>query len=134
MENGGKERLQPREKDDKREKGGVGAVQEMRGKTKATLPKEIAERMGEGKERRSRIVQELFKLHKKEWRLESELREELNELLKHIDRGDCIEQFVGTTLEGNGLEYWTKKGREVSVEVDGTIEVRDRAGEPILRV
>ena len=94
----------------------------------------LKEMIEKGKERRSRIVQELFKLRKKEWKLESELKGELNELLKHIDRGDCIEQFVGTTLEGNGLEYWTKKGREVSVEVDGTIEVRDRAGEPILRV
>jgi len=60
-----KERLQPREEDDKREKRGVEAVWEMRSETKTPLLKEIAERIGKGKERRSRIVQELFKLYER---------------------------------------------------------------------
>jgi len=133
MENGGKERLQPCEKDDKREKGGVGAVREMRSKTKATLLKEIAERMEKGKERRSRIVQELFKLYDRVRELEEELEEEITELLKRMDEDDYITHFVGTTLEEDGLEWWTSRGKEVCVRVDGSIEVRDRRGKPILR-
>jgi len=35
----------------------------MRSETKATLLKEIAERIERGKEKRSRIAQELFKLY-----------------------------------------------------------------------
>ena len=45
MENGGKERLQTREKDGKREKRGVGAVRGMRSKTETLLLKEIADEL-----------------------------------------------------------------------------------------
>ena len=86
------------------------------------------------REKRARIVQELFKLYDRERELERKLEEEITELLKSIDEGDYIIQFVGTTLEDDGLEYWTDRGKEVCVRVDGSIEVRDRRGKPILRV
>jgi len=134
MENGGKERLQPCEKDDKREKRGVEAVWRMRDETRTLLPKGIAERMEKGKERRSRIVQELFKLYERVQELEGGLEEEITELLKRIDEDDFIVEFYGVTLEGDGLEWWTSRGKEVCVRVDGSIEVCDRRGKPILRV
>jgi len=135
MENGGKERLQPCEKDDKREKRGVEAVWRMRDETRTLLPKEIAERMERGKERRSRIVQELFKLYERERELEREIEDEIVEILKRLDGDDYyLIHFVGTTLEEDGLEWWTSRGKEVCVRVDGSIEVRDRRGKPILRV
>jgi len=96
--------------------------------------KEIAERIEKGKERRSRIVQELFKLYDRVRELEEELDEEITEILKRLDEDDFIVHFVGTTLEDDGLEWWTKRGKEVCVRVDGSIEVRDRKGKPILRV
>ena len=97
--------------------------------------KEIAERIEKGKERRSRIVQELFKLYDRVQELERELEDEIVELLKRLDRDDYyLIQFVGTTLEEDGLEWWTSRGKEVCVRVDGSIEVRDRKGKPILRV
>jgi len=94
----------------------------------------VEEMIEKGKERRSRIVQELFKLYDRVQELEEELEEEITELLKRIDEGDYIIHFVGTTLEDDGLEWWTSRGKEVCVRVDGSIEVRDRRGKPILRV
>ena len=94
----------------------------------------VEEMIEKGKERRSRIVQELFKLYDRVQELEGELEEEITELLKRMDEDDYIIQFVGTTLEDDGLEWWTKRGKEVCVRVDGSIEVRDRRGKPILRV
>ena len=85
-----------------------------------------------GKERRSRIVQELFKLYDRVRELEGELEEEITELLKRMDRGDYIIHFVGTTLEEDGLEWWTSRGKEVCVRVDGSIEVRGRNGTYII--
>ena len=134
VENGRKERLQTREKDDEREKGGVGAVREMRSGTETLLLKEIAERIEKGKERRSRIVQELFKLYDRVRELEGKLEEEITELLKRIDEDDFIVEFYGVTLENNGLEWWTKRGKEIYVRADGSIEVRDRRGKPVLKV
>ncbi len=134
MGNGGKERLQTREKDDEREKGRVEAVWEMRGKIETLLLEEIAERIEKGKERRSRIVQELFKLYERVRELESAIEEEITEILKCLDEDDFIVSFCGTTLEEDGLEWWTSRGKEVCVRVDGSIEVRDRKGKPILRV
>jgi len=134
MENGGKERLQTREKDDEREKRGVEAVWEMRSETKTPLLKEIAERIEKGKERRSRIVQELFKLYDRVRELEGKLEEEITELLKRLDEDDFIVEFYGVTLENDGLEWWTKRGKEIYVRVDGSIGVCDRRGKPILRV
>ena len=96
--------------------------------------KEIEEKIERGKERRSRIVQELFKLYERVRELEGELEEEITELLKRMDEDDYIIHFVGTTLEEDGLEWWTSRGKEVCVRVDGSIEVRDRRGKPILRV
>ena len=86
------------------------------------------------REKRARIVQELFKLYDRVRELERELEEEITELLKSIDEDDYIIQFVGTTLEDDGIEYWTQRGKEVSVRMDGSIEVRGRNGKPILRV
>ena len=86
------------------------------------------------REKRARIVQELFKLYDRVRELERELEEEITELLKSIDESDYIIEFVGVTLEDDGLEYWTQRGKEVCVQVDGSIEVRDRNGKPILRV
>ena len=126
--------MQPCEKDDKREKRGVEAVWRMRDETRTLLPKGIAERMEKGKERRSRIVQELFKLYERVQELEGGLEEEITELLKRIDEDDFIVEFYGVTLEGDGLEWWTSRGKEVCVRVDGSIEVCDRRGKPILRV
>ncbi len=97
--------------------------------------KEIAERIEKGKERRSRIVQELFKLYDRVQELERELEDEIVELLKRLDRDDYyLIHFVGTTLEEDGLEWWTSRGKEIYVRVDGSIEVRDRKGKTILRV
>ena len=96
--------------------------------------KEIAERIEKGKERRSRIVQELFKLYDRVRELEEELDEEITEILKRMDEDDYIVHFAGTTLEDDGLEYWTDRGKEIYVRVDGSVEVRDRRGKPILRV
>jgi len=93
--------------------------------------KEIIEK---GKEKRSRIVQELFKLYERVQELEGELEEEITELLKRMGEDDYIIHFVGQTLEDDGLEWWTSRGKEVCVRVDGSIEVRDRRGKPILRV
>ena len=101
---------------------------------KGDLLKEIGEIIEKGKERRSRIVQELFKLYDRVRELEGELEEEITELLKRIDEDDYIIHFVGTTLEEDGLEWWTKKGKEIRVRADGSIEVCDRRGKPILRV
>jgi len=94
----------------------------------------VEEMIEKGKERRSRIVQELFKLYERVQELESAIEEEITELLKRLDGGDFIVEFYGTTLENDGLEYWTQRGKEVYVRVDGSIEVRDRRGKPILRV
>jgi len=96
--------------------------------------KEIEEKIEKGKERRSRIVQELFKLYDRVRELEEELDEEITEILKRLDEDDFIVSFCGTTLEDDGLEWWTSRGKEVCVRVDGSIEVRDRKGKPILRV
>ena len=107
----------------------------MRSETKDSLLKEIAERMERGKERRSRIVQELFKLYERERELEREIEDEIVEILKRLDGDDYyLIHFVGTTLEEDGLEWWTSRGKEVCVRMDGSIEVRDRRGKPILRV
>jgi len=94
----------------------------------------VEEMIERGKERRSRIVQELFKLYERGRELERELEDELTELLKRLDEDDYIIQFVGTTLEDDGLEYWTNRGKEICVRGDGSIEVRGRNGKPILRV
>jgi len=94
----------------------------------------VEEMIEKGKERRSRIVQELFKLYDRVRELEGELEEEITELLKRMDEDDYIIHFVGTTLEEDGLEWWTSRGKEVCVRRDGSIEVRDRRGKPILRV
>jgi len=128
MENGGKERLQSREKDDKREKRTMGRTLDSKGGINMRESKE------QRREKRACIVQELFKLYDRERELERELEEEITELLKSIDKEDYIIQFVGTTLEDDGIEYWTQRGKEVCVRVDGSIEVRGRNGKPILRV
>jgi len=99
---------------------------------KGDLLKEIAERIEKGKERRSRIVQELFKLYERERELEKELEDEIVEILKRLDGDDYIIRFEGTTLENDGLEYWTQRGKEVYVRVDGSIEVRGRNGTYII--
>jgi len=99
---------------------------------KGNLLKEIEEKIEKGKERRSHIVQELFKLYDRERELEGELEEEITELLKRLDEGDYIIQFVGTTLEDDGLEYWTNRGKEICVRVDGSIEIRGRNGTYII--
>ena len=70
----------------------------------------------------------------RERELERELEEEITELLKRIGGDDYIIQFVGTTLENDGLEYRTQRGKEVFIREGGSIEVRDRRGKPILRV
>ena len=101
---------------------------------KGDLLKEIEEKIERGKERRSRIVQELFKLYDRVRELESAIEEEITEILKRLDEDDFIVSFCGTTLEDDGLEWWTSRGKEVCVRVDGSIEVRDRKGKPILRV
>ena len=101
---------------------------------KGDLLKEIEEKIEKGKERRSRIVQELFKLYDRVQELEEELDEEIAEILKRLDEDDFIVSFYGTTPEDDGLEWWTKRGKEIYVRVDGSIEVRDRKGKPILRV
>ena len=101
---------------------------------KGDLLKEIEEKIEKGKERRSRIVQELFKLYDRVRELEEELDEEITEILKRMDEDDYIIQFVGTTLEDDGLEWRTSRGKEIYVRVDGSIEVRDRKGKTILRV
>ena len=62
------------------------------------------------KERRARIIQELLKLYDRVRELERELEEEITELLKSIDGDDYIIQFVGVTLEDDGIEYWTRRG------------------------
>ena len=94
----------------------------------------VEEMIEKGKERRSRIVQELFKLYDRVQELERELEDEIVELLKRLDRDDYyLIHFAGTTLEDDGLEWWTSRGKEVCVRVDGSIEVRDRKGKPILR-
>jgi len=94
----------------------------------------LKEMIEKGEERRSRIVQELFKLYDRVRELEGELEEEITELLKRIDEDDFIVEFYGVTLENDGLEWWTKRGKEIRVRADGSIEVRDRRGKPILRV
>jgi len=94
----------------------------------------VEEMIEKGKERRSRIVQELFKLYDRVRELEGELEEEITEILERLDGDDFIVSFCGTTLEDDGLEWWTSRGKEVYVRVDGSIEVRDRRGKPILRV
>ena len=94
----------------------------------------LKEMIEKGEERRSRIVQELFKLYDRVRELEGELEEEITELLKRIDEDDFIVEFYGVTLENDGLEWWTKRGKEIYVREDGSIEVRDRRGKPILRV
>ena len=94
----------------------------------------VEEMIERGEERRSRIVQELFKLYERERELESAIEGEITEILKRLDEDDYIIQFVGTTLEDDGLEWWTDRGKEVCVRVNGSIEVRDRRGKPILRV
>jgi len=94
----------------------------------------VEEMIEKGKERRSRIVQELFKLYERVQELESAIEEEITELLKRLDGGDFIVEFYGTTLENDGLEYWTQRGKEIYVRLDGSIEVRDRKGKLILRV
>ena len=101
---------------------------------KGDLLKEIEEKIEKGKERRSRIVQELFKLYERVQELESAIEEEITEILKRLDEDDFIVSFCGTTLEDDGLEWWTSRGKEVCVRVDGSIEVRDRKGKTILRV
>jgi len=102
---------------------------------KGDLLREIAERIEKGKESRSRIVQELFKLYERERELEKELEDEIVEILKRLDEDDYyLIHFVGTTLEDDGLEWWTSRGKEVFIREDGSIEVRDRRGKPILRV
>jgi len=94
---------------------------------------ETAEEMIEkGKERRSRIVQELFKLYDRVRELEGELEEEITEILKRLDEDDFIVEFYGTTLENDGLEYWTQRGKEIYVRVDGSIVVRGRNGTYII--
>jgi len=110
---------------------GVCAMENLEERNRGETVEEMIEK---GKERRSRIVQELFKLYERVRELERELEDEITELLKRLDGGDYIIQFVGTTLEDDGLEYWTQRGKEVCVRVDGSIEVRDRKGKPILRV
>jgi len=95
----------------------------------------VEEMIEKGKERRSRIVQELFKLYDRVRELERAIEEEITEILKRLDRDDYyLIHFVGTTLEDDGLEWWTSGGKEVCVRVDGSIEVRDRRGKPVLRV
>jgi len=94
----------------------------------------LKEMMEKGKERRSRIVQELFKLYDRVQELEGKLEEEITELLKRIDEDDFIVEFYGVTLENDGLEWWTKRGKEIRVREDGSIEVCDRRGKPVLRV
>ena len=96
--------------------------------------KEIEEKIERGKERRSRIVQELFKLYDRVREFEKELEDEIVEILKRLDEDDYIIRFVGATLEDDGLDWWTSRGKEVYVRVDGSIEVRDRRGKPVLRV
>jgi len=86
----------------------------------------LKEMIEKGKERRSRIVQELFKLYERVRELEGELEEEITELLKRMDGDDYIIHFVGTTLEDDGLEWWTSRGKEVCVRGDGSVEVRDK--------
>ena len=86
------------------------------------------------KEKRARIVRELLILYERKRELERELEEQITELLKSIDKDDLIVQFVGITLENDGLEYWTKWGKEIFVRRDGSIEVRGRNGKPLLRV
>ncbi|RLG64609.1 hypothetical protein DRN89_02545 [archaeon] len=99
---------------------------------KGDLLKEIEEKIEKGKERRSRIVQELFKLYDRVRELEGELEEEITEILKRLDGDDFIVSFCGTTLEDDGLEWWTSRGKEVCVRVDGSIEVRGRNGTYII--
>ena len=94
----------------------------------------LKEMIEKGKERRSRIVQELFKLYERVQELEGELEEEITELLKRMDEDDFIVEFYGVTLENDGLEWWTKRGKEIYVRVDGSIEVCDRRGKLILKV
>ena len=77
--------------------------------------KELEEK---GREDRARIVQNLFKL------LE-EMKKKITELLKIIDEEDIIE---GTTLEDGGLKYWTRRGKEIYVDKNGSITVRSRNG------
>ena len=86
----------------------------------------LKEMIEKGKERRSRIVQELFKLYDRVRELEKELDEELTELLKRLDEDDFI-VHVSTTLEGD-LEYLTKKGKIIFVAKDGSVAVQARNG------
>ena len=90
----------------------------------------VEEMIEKGKERRSRIVQELFKLYDRVRELEEELDEEIAEILKRLDEDDFI-VHVSTTLEGD-LEYLTKRGKIIFVTKDGSVAVQARNGTYII--
>ena len=93
---------------------------------KGDLLKEIEEKIEKGKGRRSRIVQELFKLYERGRELEREIEDEIVEILERLDEDDFI-VHVSTTLEGD-LEYLTKKGKIIFVAKDGSVAVQARNG------
>lgn len=106
----------------------------MRWKVEFLARDPLEELIERGEEKRACIAQEIFKLYDRGRELERELEEEITELLKSIDEDDYIMEFVGVTLENDGLEYWTQRGKEVSIRMGGSIEVRGRDGKPLLRV
>ena len=83
----------------------------------------LEELIERGKEKRASIAQEIFKLHEKEQELERQLEKEIAELLKRIDEKDVIIHSQ-IAPEGDGLEYWTRKGRLIFVGKDGSIAVQ----------
>ena len=83
----------------------------------------LEELIERGKEERAHLTQEIFKLREKEQELERRLEREITELLKRIDRDDVIIHSQ-IAPEGDGLEYWTRKGRLIFVGKDGSIAVQ----------
>ena len=90
------------------------------------LLEEVTER---GKERRARIVQELYKLYEKEEELEVKLYKEAAEILKHVDENDFIAHI---SAADDGLEFWTRRKRVIFIGKDGSVAVQARNGTYII--
>ena len=88
----------------------------------AELLEEVIEK---GKEKRARIVQELYKLYEKEEELEVKLYKEAAEILKHIDGNDFIAHI---SAADDGLEFWTRRKRVIFIGKDGSVAVQARNG------
>ena len=103
----------------------------MRWKVEFLARDPVEELIEKGKEERARIVREVFKLHEKEQELGGQLEKEISELLKRIDEEDVV-IHSSIAPEGDGLEYWTRRGRLIFVGKDGSIAVQARNGTYII--